>query len=104
MELTWDESSAHSAVYDAERTADLFCLIVNRFRPIYESLAVPATGAEPAAQLQFLRTNRRQHGPGRLANVPFDRMQPVTTVRDVRHAEVLAGWQQIFDAARNQAA
>ena len=27
----WDESQAHSAVYDAERTADLFCAIVNRW-------------------------------------------------------------------------
>ncbi|HEV2443652.1 MAG TPA: ribonuclease T [Steroidobacteraceae bacterium] len=30
--LSWDSSSAHSAVYDAERTAELFCLICNRFR------------------------------------------------------------------------
>lgn len=30
--LAWDAKSAHSAVYDAERTADLFCLICNRFR------------------------------------------------------------------------
>ena len=30
--LAWDSRSAHSAVYDAERTADLFCLICNRFR------------------------------------------------------------------------
>jgi ribonuclease T len=30
--LAWDASSAHSAVYDAERTADLFCVICNRFR------------------------------------------------------------------------
>lgn len=29
--LAWDESAAHSAVYDAERTADLFCEIVNRW-------------------------------------------------------------------------
>lgn len=36
--LTWDESSAHSAAYDAEITADVFCDIVNRFRPIYESI------------------------------------------------------------------
>lgn len=36
--LTWDESSAHSAAYDAEITADIFCDIVNRFRPIYESI------------------------------------------------------------------
>ena len=32
----WDEESAHSAAYDAEITADLFCEIVNRFRPVYE--------------------------------------------------------------------
>ncbi len=29
--LEWDESQAHSAIYDAERTADLFCAIVNRW-------------------------------------------------------------------------
>ncbi len=33
----WDSASAHSAIYDAERTADLFCEIVNRFKPIYDS-------------------------------------------------------------------
>jgi ribonuclease T len=33
--LSWDSSSAHSAVYDAERTAELFCLICNRFRDSY---------------------------------------------------------------------
>jgi len=36
--LTWDERAAHSAVYDAEITADLFCEIVNRFRPVYEAV------------------------------------------------------------------
>lgn len=35
--MTWDESSAHSAAYDAEIAADLFCDIVNRFRPVYET-------------------------------------------------------------------
>jgi ribonuclease T len=35
--MSWDERSAHSAAYDAEQTADLFCEIVNRFQPIYES-------------------------------------------------------------------
>ena len=34
--LSWDEDEAHSAAYDAERTAMLFCEIVNRFRGIYE--------------------------------------------------------------------
>jgi ribonuclease T len=48
--LGWDESAAHSAVYDAEVTADLFCDIVNRFRPIYAALgAVSDSGATPAA-------------------------------------------------------
>ena len=36
----WDEDSAHSAAYDAEVTADLFCEIVNRFQPLFDS-AVP---------------------------------------------------------------
>ncbi len=27
--IAWDERDAHSAIYDAERTADLFCTIVN---------------------------------------------------------------------------
>ncbi|MCW8827701.1 MAG: ribonuclease T [Gammaproteobacteria bacterium] len=27
--IEWDNSQAHSAIYDAERTADLFCAIVN---------------------------------------------------------------------------
>lgn len=32
----WDEKSAHSAIYDAERTADLFCAIVNLWRGLQE--------------------------------------------------------------------
>jgi ribonuclease T len=36
--LAWDESQAHSAAYDAEITADVFCDIVNRFRPIYDQV------------------------------------------------------------------
>jgi ribonuclease T len=35
--FAWDEEAAHSAAYDAEITADLFCEIVNRFRPVYQS-------------------------------------------------------------------
>lgn len=35
--IEWDSKSAHSAAYDAERTADLFCMIVNQFRDIYEN-------------------------------------------------------------------
>ena len=32
----WDSAEAHSAIYDAERTATLFCTICNRFRFMYE--------------------------------------------------------------------
>jgi len=32
--LRWDEREAHSAIYDAERTAELFCQIVNRWKDL----------------------------------------------------------------------
>ncbi|MGC3980325.1 MAG: ribonuclease T [Steroidobacteraceae bacterium] len=35
--MEWDSSEAHSAAYDAERTADLFCMICNRFKNMYEA-------------------------------------------------------------------
>jgi ribonuclease T len=35
--LEFDEESAHSAAYDAEITADVFCEVVNRFRPVFEA-------------------------------------------------------------------
>ena len=38
----WDENQAHSAAYDAEMTALLFCEIVNRCKPIYEAATRPA--------------------------------------------------------------
>ena len=34
----WDEASAHSAAYDAEVTADVFCDIVNRFKPVFDAI------------------------------------------------------------------
>jgi ribonuclease T len=33
----FDEEEAHSAAYDAEITADVFCEIVNRFREVFEA-------------------------------------------------------------------
>ena len=33
--LYWDKASAHSATYDAERTADLFCVICNELADSY---------------------------------------------------------------------
>jgi len=44
--LGWDSASAHSARYDAELTADLFCLIVNRFRPVFEQFQAADSGAD----------------------------------------------------------
>jgi ribonuclease T len=44
--IGYDSGEAHSAIYDAERTADLFCLMVNRLRPVYDTFA--AFAAEPA--------------------------------------------------------
>lgn len=36
--MEWDSDAAHSARYDTEQTARLFCTIVNRFKPIYDSV------------------------------------------------------------------
>lgn len=32
--IPWNEREAHSAIYDAERTAELFCQIVNRWKDL----------------------------------------------------------------------
>jgi len=48
--MAWDEKSAHSAAYDAEITTDVFCDIVNRFQPIFES--VPSRDFGEPAELQ----------------------------------------------------
>ncbi|MHB1284219.1 MAG: ribonuclease T, partial [Metallibacterium scheffleri] len=34
--IEWDAAQAHSAVYDAERTAELFCTIVNRWQSLQQ--------------------------------------------------------------------
>jgi ribonuclease T len=48
--IAWDAEAAHSAAYDAERTADLFCAICNEFRPLYEAgMARLAAGPEATA-------------------------------------------------------
>ncbi len=43
--LGWDARAAHTATYDAEQTAALFCLIVNAFRPIFEAASSPPAPA-----------------------------------------------------------
>ena len=55
--LDWDPSSAHCAAYDAERSADIFCLVCNRLRDSYREaeerarelgwLSAPATEEDP---------------------------------------------------------
>lgn len=32
--LEWDDEKAHSALYDAEKTAEIFCMIVNRWKQL----------------------------------------------------------------------
>ncbi len=46
--LEWDAQEAHSAAYDAERTADLFCVVCNQFQPLYEAAALRLAGATQA--------------------------------------------------------
>jgi ribonuclease T len=43
--MRWEPDRAHSAAYDAERTADLFCTIVNRFQAIYGGISDAAKQA-----------------------------------------------------------
>lgn len=42
--IAWDQNEAHSAIYDAERTAELFCRIVNRWHQLE---ALEATLPDP---------------------------------------------------------
>lgn len=37
-DLVFDANEAHSAIYDAEQTAKLFCLLINHMQPIYTAL------------------------------------------------------------------
>ena len=36
----WDPKQAHSATYDAKKTAEIFCDVVNRYKSIFESITV----------------------------------------------------------------
>lgn len=38
--MKWEADEAHSAIYDAERTADLFCKIVNRWDRLHPNMGV----------------------------------------------------------------
>ena len=41
--LDWDSRDAHSAIYDAERTAALFCTIVNRWNELAGGVSYTST-------------------------------------------------------------
>lgn len=43
--ISWDNAQAHSAVYDAEKTAELFCTVANRWR-LMESMFGLDTAAD----------------------------------------------------------
>ena len=47
--LEWDTASAHSAAYDAERTADLFCTVCNQFQGVFDAQP-PAPGRDGTAR------------------------------------------------------
>lgn len=40
--MKWSTDQAHSAKYDTEATAELFCRMVNAVKPVYESLLLPS--------------------------------------------------------------
>ena len=40
--FTWDSAQAHSAAYDAERTADVFCCVCNRLRESFRDAETQA--------------------------------------------------------------
>jgi len=42
--LHWNQNEAHSAVYDAERTAELFCQIVNRWDALNPDMRIKLAG------------------------------------------------------------
>jgi ribonuclease T len=54
--LAWDGASAHSAVYDAERTAELFCTILNRWQAMS---AQPAIGASWSSEHEALAAQQQ---------------------------------------------
>ena len=38
--FAWDPKQAHSATYDAKKTAEIFCDVVNRYKSIFENITV----------------------------------------------------------------
>ena len=51
----WDSEKAHSAIYDTERTADLFCTIINRWNDFNQAGCDPALDPHAAEVTQDVR-------------------------------------------------
>jgi ribonuclease T len=60
--IPWDSSSAHSASYDAERTADIFCHVANRLTVMYREAEARACelGWHEAAPAEPLNEDQPQ--------------------------------------------
>src|SRR6266851_1192283 len=82
------------------RPGDLYTLGLNPLLKFPPQLLVVAN---PAGLHLELDGPRRQQ-PSRFSCVPFNWMQPVATVRNVRDAEVFPDCEHIFNAARNERA
>ncbi len=52
-DIPWNGDEAHSAVYDAERTAELFCRIVNRWKQLSDTQAPAAVNRDDHADLRI---------------------------------------------------
>jgi len=50
--LEWDNDKAHSALYDAEQTAELFCRIINRWKKLTELELMLDAGEEGLKRLK----------------------------------------------------
>jgi ribonuclease T len=46
--LTWENDRAHSAIYDAGKTAELFCMIINRWRELEILASTNVQGTQPS--------------------------------------------------------
>ena len=44
--IEWDQNEAHSARYDAAKTAELFCLMLNSIAPVYQAWTAPSDEEE----------------------------------------------------------
>lgn len=62
--LNWDSGSAHSARYDAERTAELFCIIANELRPQWQAALERARALGWSEPLAPPREPDEAAGPG----------------------------------------